>query len=64
MNSQKKQAPSLREYEIAGYMYMEANRSKYQVAKMAQWLNVSRSGYYAWRKRHPSLRDMENQQDS
>ncbi len=41
---------------------MEANRSKYQVAKMAQWLNVSRSGYYAWRKRHPSLRDMENQQ--
>lgn len=29
---------------------------------MAQWLNVSRSGYYAWRKRHPSLRDMENQQ--
>lgn len=41
-------------------MYMEANRSKYPVAKMAQWLNVSRSGYYAWRKRHPSLRDMEN----
>lgn len=29
---------------------------------MAQWLNVSKSGYYAWRKRHPSLRDMENQQ--
>ena len=42
-------------------MYMEANRSKHQVAKMAQWLNVSRSGYYAWRKRHPSLRDTENQ---
>lgn len=41
-------------------MYMEANRSKYPVAKMAQWLNVSRSGYYAWHKRHPSLRDMEN----
>ena len=28
---------------------------------MAQWLNVSRSGHYAWRKHHPSLRDMENQ---
>lgn len=41
---------------------MEANRSNYQVAKMAQWLDVSRSGYYAWRKRHPSLRDKENQQ--
>lgn len=40
---------------------MEANRSKYRVAKMAQWLNVSKSGYYAWRKRHPSLRDRENQ---
>ena len=43
-------------------MYMETNRSKYPVAKMAQWLNISRSGYYAWRKRHPSLRDMENRQ--
>ena len=43
-------------------MFMEANRSNYQVAKMAQWLDVSRSGYYAWRKRHPSLRDKENQQ--
>lgn len=42
-------------------MYMEANRSKHQVAKMAQWLNVSRSGYYDWRKRQPSLRDIENQ---
>lgn len=25
-------------------------------------INVSKSGYYAWRNRHPSLRDMENQQ--
>ena len=41
-------------------MYIEANRSNYQVAKMAQWLKVSRIGYYAWRKRHSSLRDMEN----
>lgn len=28
---------------------------------MAQWLNVSKSGYYAWQKRYPSLRDRENQ---
>ncbi len=44
------------------YMYIEANRSRHQVAKMAQWLKVSRSGYYAWRRRHPSKRDMESQE--
>lgn len=42
-------------------MYIEANRSRHQVAKMAQWLNVSRSGYYAWRGRRPGRRDMESQ---
>lgn len=42
-------------------MYIEAHRGKYRVAKMAKWLGVSRSGYYAWRKRHPSMRDLENQ---
>lgn len=44
------------------YMYIEANRSRHQVAKMAQWLKVSRSGYYAWRRRHPSKRDTESQE--
>ncbi len=28
---------------------------------MAQWLQVSKSGYYAWRKRSKSLRDLENE---
>ena len=42
-------------------MYIEAHRNKYRVAKMAKWIGVSRSGYYAWRKRHPSMRDLENQ---
>lgn len=45
---------------VNSLLYMETNRTKHQVVKMAQWLNVSRSGYYAWRKRHLSLRDMEN----
>jgi putative transposase len=39
---------------------MEQNRSRYRIAKMAQWLQVSKSGYYAWRKRNPSLREQEN----
>ena len=43
------------------YFYMEQNRSKYRIAKMAQWLQVSKSGYYAWRKRSKSLRCMENE---
>ena len=42
------------------YLYMEHNRSKYRIAKMAQWLQVSKSGYYAWRRRTPSARQLEN----
>ena len=40
---------------------MEQNRSAYRIAKMAQWLQVSKSGYYAWRKRSKSPRTMENE---
>lgn len=40
---------------------MDQHRSKYRVAKMAQWLQVSKSGYYAWRKRPKSLRCAENE---
>jgi hypothetical protein len=40
---------------------MEQNRSRYRIAKMAQWLQVSKSGYYAWRKRSKSLRCIENE---
>ena len=43
------------------YLYMEQNRSKYRIAKMAQWLQVSKSGYYAWRKRSKSRRCIENE---
>ena len=43
------------------YLYMEQNRSRYRTAKMAQWLQVSKSGYYAWRKRSKSLRSTENE---
>lgn len=40
---------------------MEQNRSIYRIAKMAQWLQVSKSGYYAWRRRSKSLRELENE---
>ena len=43
------------------YLYMEHNRSKYRITKMAQWLQGSKSGYYAWRRRTPSVRTMENE---
>lgn len=38
--------------EIAVYGYL--------IAKMAQWLQVSKSNYYAWRRRTPSARQLEN----
>ena len=40
---------------------MEQNRSKYRIAKMAQWLQVSKSGYYAWRKHSKSLRSIKDE---
>ena len=39
---------------------MERNRSRYRIARMAQWLQVSKSGYYAWRRRRPSIREQKN----
>lgn len=43
------------------YLYMEQNRSEYRIAKMARWLQVSKSGYYAWLKRSKNLRSTENE---
>ncbi len=43
------------------YLYIEANRDKYQIARMVKWANVSKSGYYAWHRRQPSQRDINNE---
>ena len=43
------------------YLYMEQNSSLYWIAKMARWLQVSKSGYYAWKKRSKSLRCKDNE---
>lgn len=39
---------------------MEAHRSQFRVAKMAEILNVSRSGFYIYLKRPTSNRELEN----
>jgi len=38
---------------------MKQHQEQYDTAKMAKLLGVSRSGYYAWKKRTPSKRDEE-----
>lgn len=40
---------------------MEAQKAYFPIALMCQVLCVSRSGFYAWRHRKPSLRSQENQ---
>lgn len=40
---------------------METHRSQFRVAKMAEVLNVSRSGFYIYLKRPTSNRELENQ---
>ncbi|MBP2629198.1 MAG: transposase [Firmicutes bacterium] len=40
---------------------MEAHRSKFRVAKMAEVLKVSRSGFYAYLNRPKSNRTLENE---
>lgn len=47
--------------EVIRYLYMKHNRFKYRIARMVQWLQVSRSFYYAWRRRTPSTRQLEDE---
>jgi len=42
------------------YCFIEDHRSLFRVEKMCQVLGVSRSGYYAYRKRPPSARERDN----
>jgi putative transposase len=42
------------------YPFISENRGRFKVGRMCNVLNVSRSGYYAWRKRPESQRSMEN----
>ena len=44
------------------YGFMEEHRATYKIATMCDVLRASRSGYYAWRKRRPSRRRVDNQE--
>lgn len=43
------------------YAYIESLRGEYSIKKMCGWLNVSRAGYYKWRLRTPSTREMNRE---
>lgn len=44
------------------YAFITSERSGFEVEEMCQVLGVSRSGYYRWREKQPSRRDLENAQ--
>jgi len=42
------------------YAFMAAHEQEFTLKQMSQVLGVSRSGYYAWKQRSPSLRERAN----
>jgi len=43
------------------YTFLSEHQRQYSVSQMCQVLGISRSGYYAWRRRQPSRRERLNQ---
>jgi transposase InsO family protein len=43
------------------FRFVQEHRETFRVGMMCRVLKVSRSGYYAWRRREPSLREVEDQ---
>jgi transposase InsO family protein len=44
------------------FQFIDHHREEFPVIRMCKVLDVSRSGYYAWRGRRPSEREMANQE--
>jgi putative transposase len=44
------------------HRFMEGERATHTAKRMCEVLEVSRSGYYAWRARQPSIRQKENEE--
>lgn len=44
------------------YEFMQENRDRFKLKSMSKALKVSRSGYYAWKKRTPSNRQRGNEE--
>lgn len=44
------------------YQFIDEHRGVYRLKRMCKVLKVSRSGYYAWRKRKPSMREEANRE--
>ena len=44
------------------FAFLDKQRGKYPVVRLCEVLEVSRSGYYAWRQRPRSGRERENEQ--
>jgi putative transposase len=44
------------------YLFIDEHRGVYMLKRMCKVLKVSRSGYYAWRKRKPSMREEANKE--
>ena len=42
------------------YRFVHAHQAEYRLTRLCQTLSVSRSGYYAWRRRPASARTRAN----